>query len=380
MMAPQITELSQDEDTNILTFTIKNIDVSLANAIRRVILAEIPTIVFRTYPYEENKTNIIVNTCRFNNELIKQRLSCIPIHIKVSDFPIDDYIIQLDVKNTTDNIIYVTTDDFKIKNIINDTYLSQEQRREIFPPNKITNDYIVLARLRPQITQEIPGEHLKFESKLDYGHAKENGSFNVVSTCYYTNTSDKVKVNQVWNEKEKELQRKNTDLDEINSIKHDWLHVDSKRIFIPNSFDFTIKTIGIFTNMDIVNKACNIILNKLETFKNNILTDEELIEKSNVTINNCFDIKLINEDYTLGKIIEYMLYYSHYTFTENNGVSDKKITFCGFKKPHPHVNESIIRVAFVDDIEKPIVVTYITNAIENAKKIYEKILLDFPNN
>ena len=380
MMAPQVTELSQDEDTNTLTFTLKNINFSLANAIRRVILAEIPTVVFKTIPYNENKTNILINTCRFNNEIIKQRLSCIPIHIKDNNFPIDDYIIEVDVKNTTDNIIYITTEDFEIKNIINNSYLSKEQKKEIFPPNKITNNYIVLARLRPQITNEIPGEHLKFEAKLSYATAKENGSFNVVSTCYYINTLDKVKINQVWNEKEKELKRNNKDLDEINSIKQDWLHVDSKRIYIKDSFDFTIKTIGIFNNMSIVNKSCNIILDKLENFKNNILTNEDLIEKSNVTIENSFDVKLINEDFTLGKIIEYILYYSHYNFSENNGISDKKITFCGFKQLHPHVNECIIRLGFVDDIDKQIVITYITNAIDNAKKIYEKILIDFPEN
>jgi hypothetical protein len=34
-------------------FTLENANVSLANAIRRVILANIPIIVFRTTPYEK---------------------------------------------------------------------------------------------------------------------------------------------------------------------------------------------------------------------------------------------------------------------------------------------------------------------------------------
>lgn len=380
MMSPNITEISQDDDTNILNFTLKNINVSLANAIRRVIISEIPTIVFKTSPYEKNKVDIIINTSRFNNEIIKQRLSCIPINIKDIDFPYSDYQIELDVKNDTDNIIYVTTNDFKIKNKTNNTYLTDSQKQEVFPPNKITNDYILLARLRPKITQEIPGEHLKFIAELDIGTAKEDGAYNVASICYYTNTMDKIKINQIWNEKEKELKSKGIEESEIVSIKKDWLLLDAKRIFIDNSYDFSIKTVGNYSNLQIVNKACNIILDKLTKFKKEIETDEELIEKSNVIVNNCFDIKLINEDYTLGKIIEYMLYYSHYDFKEKNDISDRKITFCGFKKPHPHINEAIIRIAFKDDIEKQLVIPYISNAIENLKKIYNKILIDFPEN
>ena len=91
--------------------------MSIANALRRIIVSDIPTFVFRTYPYNENKAEIRHNTTRLHNEIIKQRLSCIPIHIQDMGFPYKDYVIELDVKNETDNIVYVTTRDFKIKNI-----------------------------------------------------------------------------------------------------------------------------------------------------------------------------------------------------------------------------------------------------------------------
>ena len=63
-----------------LTFNLSGVDVSVANAIRRIILSEIETVVFRTAPYARSLANIKTNTTRLNNELIKQRLSCIPIH------------------------------------------------------------------------------------------------------------------------------------------------------------------------------------------------------------------------------------------------------------------------------------------------------------
>ena len=84
MNKPAISNLSDEDDT--LRFTLSNINVSLANGIRRIILADIPTLVFRTTPYKENKSTIYINTSRLNNELVKQRLSCIPIHISDTDF------------------------------------------------------------------------------------------------------------------------------------------------------------------------------------------------------------------------------------------------------------------------------------------------------
>ena len=71
-VSPQIQINSNDE---LLKFTLSGVNVSIANAIRRTILSDIPQIVFRTTPYEQNKANIITNTSRLNNEIIKQRLS-----------------------------------------------------------------------------------------------------------------------------------------------------------------------------------------------------------------------------------------------------------------------------------------------------------------
>ena len=102
------------EENNVLSFTINSINVSYANAIRRVILADLPTVVFRTIPHEKNDATFHINTCRLNNEILKQRLSCIPVHISDLETPIQDYIVEIDVNNDTDAIIYVTTADFKI--------------------------------------------------------------------------------------------------------------------------------------------------------------------------------------------------------------------------------------------------------------------------
>jgi DNA-directed RNA polymerase subunit L len=96
-------------------------------------------------------------------------------------------------------------------------------------------------------------------------------------------------------------------------------------------------------------------------------SQNNLIINSEVTIPNCFDIILENEDYTIGKILEYTLYKTYY-------LDQKTINFCGFRKPHPHINISIIRLAFNAPTEKTKVVEYINNSATTAIQIYKKIL------
>ena len=69
------------EKKGTLRFTLYNTNVSVANAIRRTILTDIPTVVFKP-DKEQTTVKILKNTTRFNNEILKQRLGCIPVYIK----------------------------------------------------------------------------------------------------------------------------------------------------------------------------------------------------------------------------------------------------------------------------------------------------------
>jgi DNA-directed RNA polymerase II subunit RPB3 len=361
-MNPTFTNIESDED--ILKFTISNINMSFANAIRRIILSEIPCIVFRTTPHENNLAEIEVNTSRLNNEIIKQRLSCVPIHISDINFPYNDHEIHIDVANNGDSVDYVTTKDFKIYNTKTESYLSDEAVREIFPPDLITRDYIILTRLRPKISDNVPGEHLKMKCKLAIGTAKENGSFNVVSTCGFAATPDETKINEKWSQIEKELNERGLSKDEIESKKLDWKYLDAKRITKADSFDFIIESVGIFTNEEIVVRAGGIMLDKLKTFKT-MLDDNSLkIEKSKTTMENCYDIILEKEDYTLGKVLENILYEKYY---------QKTIDFCGFQKPHPHIDMSILRVNFINPAEIEQLKITLEEVIFTANEIFLKI-------
>ena len=78
MSAPSITNI--DSIDGKMMFDLMNVDVSVANGIRRVLLSNIDNLVFQAFPHEECSINITKNNTKFNNEYLKQRISCIPVH------------------------------------------------------------------------------------------------------------------------------------------------------------------------------------------------------------------------------------------------------------------------------------------------------------
>jgi DNA-directed RNA polymerase subunit L len=368
-MNPQV-ELNSRHNDEMLLFTLSGVNVSLANAIRRTILSDIPLVVFRTTPYEQNKANIIANTSRLNNEILKQRLSCIPIHIKdVDGFPLKNYQLEVNVENITDTMMYVTTENFVINDLVTGKPIDQAKNREIFPADDYTGYFIDFVRLRPKISEELPGEKIRLTCELSIGTAKEDGMFNSVSTCSYGYTVDSVvqeatleKLKQKWKDEGKNA-------DEVNFEAKNWKLLDGMRITKQDSFDFIIQSVGIFDNIELVQKACEILIDKLQYQDSLIEKDELVIEKSQNTMSNSYDIILENEDYTIGKVLEYFMYTKFY--------EPKILTFCGFKKMHPHDSQSIIRVAYREPIDISTIKGNLKECIDGASQVFAKVRKDF---
>jgi hypothetical protein len=361
---------SDSIEYDTIEFTLSGVNVSLANAIRRTILSDIQLVVFKTTPYEENKANIITNTSRLNNEIIKQRLSCIPIHIKdIDTFPLKNYMLEVNVENTSDNIIYVTTKDFMIKDLISDKFLDETKTREIFPANEL-GYFIDFVRLRPKLSEELKGEKLHLTCEFSIGTAKEDGTFNAVSTCSYGFTPDEDKIAVELAKKIQKWKDEGKNQKEIDFESKNWKYLDALRITKKDSFDFIVQTIGIYSNYELLDIACDIIIRRLNAIDSQIDTDKLQINKANNTLKNSYDIILEDDDYTIGKIIEYALYNKFYD-------GSKILTYCGYKKFHPHDSDSIIRVAY--DMEEPetFVKQNLKECINDLVVVYQKIKKEF---
>lgn len=355
---------------NELEFTLSGVNVSIANAIRRIITSEIPCVVFETYPYEKNNCIIHKNTTKLNNEIIKQRLSCVPIHITDLSMPIENYKLVVKKKNESDTIQYVTTEDFKIYDIKNEKFISDKDSQKIFPPDPITKRYIDIVKLKPQLTSELLGEQLDLECTFSISCAKQNGMFNVTSNCSYGNTVDNAKGTVELAKHLKELKSNGLNKEELILAEKNWNILDSQRHFIENSFDFIIESVGVFDNVDIVKASCSVIIKHLEQLREAFASGTVEIKDSMTTMENCFDIKLQNHDYTIGKILEFLLY-DYYFATK------KTLHFCGFRKNHPHDTYSIIRLAYNEVTETTSVIKHFIYVIDFAIELYNKMKHQF---
>lgn len=342
-MNPTISELLEND--SMLEFRLSGVNMVFANAIRRLILSEIPIVCIRTETEPVNKCRITKNTSRLHNEIMKQRLSCIPIHSTDLEMLPGKYILEVSAVNDTDNIKFITTEDFKIKNKETGNYIKREEVMSIFPPNEITHQYIDFARLRPKYSDTLLGEEIHLTAEFEVSNAKENSMFNVASKCSYANTIDPVKSEEAWEEVKAKMEAEKLTPDEIEFQKKNFKLLDIQRYFVPNSFDFVIQSIGIHENQHLVKMACSVLQRKMIDMMESIEADTLPIQLSEVTMKHSYDVVLENEDYTLGKMLEYVMYEDYY-------VKDQTLSYCAFKKFHPHNTESILRFAFHNKMTK----------------------------
>ena len=361
------------EENGLLTFTIYNVDVCYVNGIRRTIIADIPTISFKTTPYEENNATIVANTSGLTNEIIKHRLSCIPVHLNYLEdtIPFEDYLLEIDVDNTTDTEIMVTTRDFKILNAKTNEYLEDGQVKQIFPPfippDGSGEYYIDFVRLRPKLSDEIPGQKIKLNCKFSVNTAREDAVYNVTSTCAHGCTPHVEEMEQQLEIRKQKWKDEGKTEDEIRFEAANWKLLEGMRYTINRSFDFILESIGIYSNERIFIEGCNIIERKLVALSQATKEDEVEIKASDNTLENCYDITLANEDYTIGYILDYEFRTIFYRDL-------RVVNYVGFKKLHPHDTDSLLRISLEEKHKgistiKSMLIAVIDEAIKKIQTI-----------
>ena len=374
------------ENDTEMSFVLSGVDRSIANGLRRTLLSDIPCVVMNAFPHDKCNIHITKNTSKFNNEIIKQRLACIPVHITDLNTPIDQLELELDVENKSEDVMYVTTQDIKIKNNKTQTYLSEDDRRDIFPPNPMTGYYIDIVRLRPRLTPTSEGERLTFTAKLTIRTQDDSSMFNMASTCVYGYTEDDAKVKEQYKIKEQELKDADVKGENLQLQMTDWGLLDAQRYFIPNSFDFTIKTVGVYTCKELLKIGCERLIEKAKTIKaiietpnknatlnsnedDHIMKDVD-IQATTSTIQNGYDVIVYNEDHTLGEILQYLLEATHYG-------EDKQITYVAFDRIHPHHNYTFGKIGYHEPTEKSVVAAHLIEALDNMVSVYENMMTMF---
>ena len=88
------------------------------------------------------------------------------------------------------------------------------------------------------------------------------------------------------------------------------------------------------------------------------------ILESETTMDHCYDVILEGEDYTIGKVLEYILYSNFYE-------GEKILSYCGFVKLHPHDTSSRIRIAYREKSDKSMAKQHLRSACVDAQEFYK---------
>jgi DNA-directed RNA polymerase subunit L len=323
-------------DDNILHFTLKNVNVCVANALRRTLIGNIRSVVMA-----KEDCNITTNTSRFNNEIIKQRLACIPICLTPDDEHIKTFTLHLTKTNNTSHVVFVTSEDFKVMEN------GKESDKKLFIPDDITGQYIDIIRLRPKLGLAV--ESITLSATLSITTGSQNGTCNLAN-CYYRFTVNHELANREWSKKG--IESKND--------KKDWDLLQAKRFTVPDSYDFSVESYEthIYSPEQLVKIACKTIQYDLNTFKSAAFD----FQKSENTLENCVDILLYNCDYTIGKLLEYYIFTTKFPDT---------IKYISFLKNHPHDKHGVLRLQYGDvSPTKPMLEELISNACEECKAYF----------
>jgi len=228
-----------------IEFSGKDVNHVLINTLRRIIIQHIPTYAF-------NKIDIAKNTSVFNNDVLRLRLSCFPVHNiendtvqyyqniinnDVDDDKLSQLTMYVEKKNDSQEIINITTDDAEFYN----------------NNNKIKSIYkkpLLIIKLKEK-------EEIKLTSTINLNIGKNNIKYSPVSICVY---------------------------EEIND----------------NTFLLKLESTNQIEEYDIIKRSCEILIIKLKIIMNQLKNKE---------INNENEGELIfnEEDHTLGNLLSRIL-------------------------------------------------------------------------
>jgi DNA-directed RNA polymerase II subunit RPB3 len=373
-----------------INFVLNEVDLSIANALRRTMSSLLPITTFDDTYYEnpENRyINIKTNTSSLHNEFLSHRLSLIPINMNNDTLKIVTKFVQgkrfyewknemklkfnLEVtaaKTDTNNITKVTSEDFKVINNDDDPSINY------FKKDPFTDKFILINKLKYKVGAEEECDKIEIECRPRIGIGKENSRYDptgTVSFQYTTDNEDEVK--KAWEEKKKYIvtqRTKNSNSndyteEEYKSFEKSFMLLDKERVYKSNangepcSFDFGVESIGFLEPSQIVCSGLKILELRVNDiyncFENSELIFDDKIQIESIDENNSLKFVIKNEDHTLGTIITYILRKS------------KQFKFVSYRMNHPTIDEIDIVIAPMEDITNDKIIELFLDQIRNLK-------------
>ena len=383
MSGPYFTNFNkqvQRDGTQLLTFTLQNTNVAYANTLRRLVLTGVESVAFRSDMNDmgtSTDVSIIKNSTSMTNEMLADRIGLLPIRWNSAKHGAPaDYMFKLNVKNSTDRLLDVTSSDITAVRLV-----GKDGKEEEIPKDSMDffDAGILLTVLKPYRANHEPQE-IEFTAKASIGIGKEHARFIPVSQCAYRYTRDTnpqrqeelmLKWAKSMNKITGEEAAKPADISEEKRalLRKEYETMEIDRCYLTdlktgeaNSFDFTVETIGTVDARQIIEEAVKkaqelcqrytsftremprnlkppvACSNRLEGWDFTFTVPERYVDntvtKEDVHREHILD--LLSCDHTLGNLLQ--------TYVDENLFGQNNVTYIGYNVPHPLRNDMVLRI------------------------------------
>lgn len=351
-------------DNNTVSFVLTPTRVTYANAYRRAIQTEIECLGFRADITEDGSTSdvkVLKNTTPMSNEMLADRIGLLPIVLPdgYETWTKESVLFKLHVINTSEEPRIVTASDFECIKKREDG----EERipnTEFFYPNLLTGSTCLIAVLPGQLPGQKP-EELHIEAYASMGKGREHARFNPTCKCAYGYTVDPnpAKMKELWihwlsEQKKVSEQDLEKDPAKKEALNREFRSLQMYRCYKvdpadnePNSFDFTVESVGPMPIPQILIKGLQALsqlcLNYASVDRGD-LPDSITIQPTQMKMIG-FDVLFRDEDHTLGNLLQ--------TWLDDNKIGHKgegeaSLSFIGTAVPHPLRAELKMTFGFAD--------------------------------
>ena len=279
-----------------LSCEFRNYPITFVNAIRRICLSSIPTVVIRD-------VQILENSSQMPHEMLKHRVEMLPVNVKPDDASaVRDAKIELRIlTDKREKILEVTTDDFTV----------ESNRGNILMKDRDFDQPILFLRLRSEEGVYIKGR-LAIES--------EGVSQVCVSTTQWHVDPELAKQDR---EKYIAAGGNPTVFDNFDIQKS--FSRDAKGR--PNWIDLKLESVGVLTGKEILRYAVGILRNKVQAYMKEAL---ELITREKEE--GSYSISVEQGGHTIGALLQEVIY------------ADLNVDFVSYDIPHPLRNTMVLRL------------------------------------
>ena len=377
---------------SIATFQLKGTNHVVANTLRRSTLTQTRSVSFRADLTNQADPGVKItkNTSVVFNEMLAHRLTLLPLGVvRIDDFDPSRYECILKARNDTkgpihtDSLLHVKAGNFRVRERQENGDFAEVGAgplAALFPPHPLSKDTSLIVTLRSHWNPEQPPEEIELIAKPVIGKGSDFMGFSPVSQCSFGNTPDPDPVRRErffaeWLAEFKKIADPTTAAPEVvEGHRAEWNTMASQRCFLidakgePNSFDFTVESVGMRPVPDIVAEGIRAVVELLRPY-----TDETGTGLTTQPVDsrmNGVDVIIEGQEHTLGALLQSFITDIYL----EEGAVDSPITFAGYKVKHPLHRSVMIRLGIREGLAGDAVARQVVaNAASKALALFEEL-------